>query len=272
MSDTTVPAAEASPPPPPPNSGAPARFDLGALFAFAFRDPRALSKFVIGSLAVLLIPLLGLGLLALLGFLVRTARGSLRGEEHPMPEWEELGGLLLDGLKALGIVLGYAAGAAALGFALLAIGLFWIAIGESMGSTAVVVAAALGTVVAAFFLLLVILLAKVLLPSGLLRLAATGQFGSAFRFGENITLIRAHPGHYIVLLLTLILFEILADASVLLCVVGAIPGAFWGFAASGAAIGHAGRLMGLRDETGATSRKGAAGAPPPPRASAASGS
>lgn len=250
MSDSTVPSAEV-PPPPPPKSGAPGRFDLGRLLGFAFRDPRAVSKFVIGSIAVLCIPLFGLGLLALLGFKVRTARGALRGDEHPMPDWDDFGGLLLDGIKALGILLGYAAASAAVGFGFLALGVFWIAIGESMGSPPLVVLAVVGTVVAAFFLLLVILFAKVMLPAGLLRLAQSGRFGSAFRLGENVALVRAHPGAYIVLLLVLVLFAILADASVLLCLVGAIPGAFWGFAASGAAIGHAGRLMGLRDETGA---------------------
>ena len=67
---------------------------------------------------------------------------------------------------------------------------------------------ALGTLVAVIFLLLVVLLAKVLLPTGLLRLAATGQFGSAFRFGENLALVGANLRTYIYLLLTLILFAI----------------------------------------------------------------
>ena len=254
--DSPPPAA---PPPPPPDAPPPApptppppaapRFDLGALFGFAFRDPRAVSKFLIGSLAVVLIPLLGLGLVALLGFGLRTVRGSLRGDEHPMPEWDDLGGLLLDGLKALGVVLAYGLSAAIVGMTLVAFSAFWIAVGRSLDSAVFMLTSALGTLVAVIFLLLVVLLAKVLLPTGLLRLAATGQFGSAFRFGENLALVGANLRIYIYLLLTLILFAILADASVLLCVVGAIPGAFWGFTASGAAIGHAGRLMGVADRS-----------------------
>lgn len=239
------PPAAIPPPEPPPPGPPPDRFDVGALLGFAFRDPRALSKFLVGCLAVLLIPLLGLGLVALLGFAVRTARGALRGAEHPMPDWDDLGGLLLDGIKALGVVLAYSVAAVVLGVVLLAFCAFWLMIGESVGSPALVVTSVFGVVAAVFFLVLVGLLAKGLLPAGLLRLAATGQFGAAFRFGENLTLISENLRTYLYLLLTLILFAILSDATVLLCIVGAIPGAFWGFAAAGAAIGHAGRLMGV---------------------------
>lgn len=239
---------EAPPPPPPPGAPGPERFDIGYLFGFAFRDPRAVSKFLIGSLMVLLIPLLGLGLFALLGFAVRTARGTLRGDEHPMPDWDDFGGLLVDGLKALGIVLGYSAVAVGMGLVLLAIGVFWMVIGQSMGSPAIVVTSVLGSVTSVFFLVFAALLAKALIPIGIVQLVATRQFTAAFRLNENIARIRANLGTYVVLLLSLILFAIIADLTVLLCVIGMIPGYFWGMTVAGAAIGHTGRLMGVRLE------------------------
>ena len=246
----TTDEQEAPPPPPRPSPPAPERFNIGHLFGFAFRDPKALSKFMIGSLMVLLIPLFGLGLLALLGFGVRTARGALRGDEHPMPDWDDFGGLLFDGLKAIGVIIGYAIAAGFLGLLLLAIGIFWVAIGESIGSAAVVVTSILGSVAAVVFLVFCILFVKALIPAALLQLAATGRFTTAFRFNENLAGIRESLGTYVVLLLTLILFSIISDATVLLCIVGAIPGAFWWFAVAGASIGHAGRLMGVRVEPG----------------------
>lgn len=241
---------ELPPPPPPPAPPAREGFDLGYLFAFAFRDPKALSKFVIGSVMVLLIPLFGLGLLALLGFGVRTARGALRGVEHPMPEWDDFGGLLLDGLKAFGVVLAYSLAAFVMALVLLGIGLLWTAIGASMGSPVAVVISVVGTVAAVFLLVFSALIAKALIPVAIVQLAATGRFGAAFRLNENLTWIRGSFGTYVVLLLTLILFAFISDFTFLLCLIGAIPGYFWGITAAGAATGHTGRLMGVRVEPG----------------------
>ena len=250
--DQPVPTTgeQTPPPPPPPTPPAPERFDIGQLFGFAFRDPKALSKFLVGSLMVLLIPLFGLGLLALLGFAVRTARGTLRGDEHPMPDWDDFGGLLADGLKALGVVLGYSLAVIVMGVAVVGIGILWAVIGQSMGSPAVVVTSILGSITSVFFLVFAALIAKALIPAGIMQLAATGRFTAAFRLNENIAWIRGSFGTYVVMLLTLILFAIVSDLTFLLCLIGAIPGHFWGITAAGAAVGHTGRLMGVRVEPG----------------------
>ena len=247
-----LPSGEPPPPPPPapPAPPAPERFDLGRLFAFAFRDPKALSKFVIGSLMVVLIPLFGLGLFALLGFGVRTARGALRGDEHPMADWDDFGGVLVDGLKAFGVIAGYILAAVVMALALVAIAVFWALIGQSMGSPAVVATSVVGSLTSIFFLVFTALLAKALIPVGIVQLAATGRFTAAFRLNQNVALIRANFGSYIVLLLSLILFAFIADLTVLLCLVGAIPGYFWGMTVAGAAIGQTGRLMGARMDPG----------------------
>ena len=105
MNDEATTAADAPP----------ARIDLGFLLGFAFRDPRAFRKWMIGCLAVLLIPVLGFGLLWLLGFAVQTARGALKGEEHPMPGWDAAASQLADGLRVVAVVLVYAAVVAVVG-------------------------------------------------------------------------------------------------------------------------------------------------------------
>lgn len=248
-----LPTSEPPPPPPPPDAApAPAkeRFDLGHLFGFAFRDPKALSKFVIGSLMVLLIPLFGVGLLALLGFGVGTARGALRGEEHPMPDWDDFGSLLIDGLKAVGVILAYSLAVVFMALFLVSIGVFWAMIGQSLGSPVVVATSVIGSLTSVFFLVLAALAAKALIPVGLLQLAATGRFSAAFQLNDNVALVRGNFGAYVVLLLSLILFALVADLTFLLCLVGLIPGHFWGMTVAGAAIGHTGRLMGVRVEPG----------------------
>lgn len=257
------------PPPPPPAGGlaapapptptgeaAPARtnrprsdgFDLGYLFAFVFRDPRVMPKLLLGCLAFLFIPVLGLGLVALAGFGLGTTRGLLRGDEHPMPEWDDLGGILVDGLRVAVLFLAYVAVGAIVGGAFVGFAAFWAIVGESIGEPAVVILSVFGGVVTLFFVAFLALLLNGLLPLGLLRLAATNRLGEAFRFNEHLTLIRGHLGTFLFLLLTLLLFHIVSEATILLCLIGIVPGTVWAFAASGAAIGHAGHLMGVRLE------------------------
>lgn len=268
--DPPLGSAEPPPPPPPPPPGSPGAppdasldseaapaptnrprsdgFDLGYLFAFVFRDPRAMPKVLLGCLAFLFIPVLGLGLVALAGFGLGTTRGLLRGDEHPMPEWDDLGGILVDGLKVAVVFLAYAAVGAVVGGAFLGFTAFWALVGESIGNPAVVILSVFGGVVTIFFVAFLALLLNGLLPMGLLRLATTNRLGEAFRFNEHLTLIRANLGTFLFLLLTLLLFHFISEATILLCVIGIVPGVVWGFAASGAAIGHAGHLMGVRLE------------------------
>ena len=257
------PAESASPPPPPdldPDAGRRkgTGFDLGYLFSFFFRDPRVVPKLLFGCLAFLFIPVLGIGLVALAGYALATARGALRGDEHPMPEWDDLGAILLDGLKVAVVVLAYSAAGAAAGICFLGFIALWLVIGESVGSPAVVVLAVFGVVVTLFFVSFLVLVLQGLLPVGLLRLAATDRLGDAFRLRGHLSLIQANLGTFFFLLLSLVLFHLLSEATVLLCIIGIVPGVFWGVAASGAAMGHAGRLMGVRVEAAAVHRLPAA--------------
>lgn len=262
----------------------PARIDLGFLFGFAFRDPRAFRKWAMGCLAVLLIPFLGFGLLWLLGFAVQTARGAMRGEEHPMPGWNQVASQVADGLRALVVALVYGAVVAAVGGGLFLVSFLIgvVAVGIAGGIFAGIVgavsevgggpdvfgqilpeliavpvagagvigaAAVFGLVVTGWFVVLLAGFAKALLPAGLMQLAASGRIRPGLGWITNLRRIRVHPGTYILLLLILILFGIIANASLSLFLVGLVPGLFWAFTASGAAIGHAGRIMGLEVET-----------------------
>ncbi len=245
----TDPSPGAPPPPPPPSGTTPEalRFDLGHLFAFAFRDPRAVSRFVLGSIAVLLIPLFGLGLFALLGFLVHTARNEFRGDEHPLADWDDLGALLVDGLKAAGILFVYAAIGFLVSVVPLVLGFVVMAIaGEANGAAMLLVLPA-GVLLVAL-IVFVALVTKLSMAGGIQRFVVTGRFGSAFEFPEIAASVRGRPGPFIYMLLAALLFSFLADLGVLLCLIGLLPGYFWSFAATGAALGRAARMMDIRPE------------------------
>ena len=269
-----------------------ARIDLGFLFGFAFRDPMAFRKWGIGCVAVLLIPFLGFGLLLLLGFAVQTARGALRGDEHPMPGWNAWASQLADGLRALAVALVYGAVVAVIGGGLFLVSFLigMVAVGIAGGVLAGVVgavteigvgpdvfgeilpelvavpvagagligaSAVFGLVVTGWFVVLLAGFAKALLPAGFMQLAATGRIRPALGWVNSLRRIRVHPGTYILLLLILVLFAILASASLSLFLVGLVPGLFWAFTASGAAIGQAGRIMGIKVEAAETAETAA---------------
>lgn len=242
-------AAGGGAPPPPPAATRPAsdRFDFSGVLALPFRDPNALNKFLLGCVAVLLIPFFGLGLFALLGYGVHTARGVLRGDEHPMPDWgADLGGLIVDGLKTMVLIVVHGAVAVVAGLIPFVFGGLLIGFGENDDAPGLMMIGALIALTALLLLILLALLAKAMIPASVTNLAATGSLASGFAFGDSLSRIRLNLGNYVLLLLTLIFISIVAEFSIVLCIVGIIPGMFWQFAASGAAIGHAGRLAGLR--------------------------
>ena len=218
----------------PTTSGAAASgaLDLGDILGAPFRDPRALPKFLGGCLAVIGILFFGLGLLALLGFLFQTAQRARNGEEHPMPEWGDLGQLLGDGLRVLGVILGYLLPVLALTVVIGILGF-------------IPVLGALANVVLGPLTLLLSLLAYALMPVAVARMVASNEIRSAFGFQENLRLIQAHLGTYVIFLLIVILIEVLSTASSALCGIGLIPGIFWGYAAAGTALGRVARSMGV---------------------------
>lgn len=209
-----------------------AALDLGAILGDPFRDPRALPKFLGGCLAVIGIVFFGLGLLALAGYLFQTAERARRGEEHPMPEWSDLGQILGDGLRVWAVILGYLVPVAVLSIMVAILG-FIPVLGELANAVLGPLTVLLG------------LLGYLLLPPALARMAASGEIRSAFAIEENVRSIQNHLGTYVVFVLIVILIEVLSTASVLLCGIGLIPGIFWAQAAGGAALGRMARAMGI---------------------------
>lgn len=206
--------------------------DLGAILGGPFRDPRALPKFLGGCLAVVGILFFGLGLLALLGYSFQTAQRARAGEEHPMPEWADIGSLLGDGLRVLGVVLGYLLPVLVLSIVVTVLGFIPV-----LGGIANLVLGPLS--------LLLGLLGTVLMPVAIVQMVASNEIGSAFRIQENLRLIQNHLGTYVVFVLIVLLIEVVEAATLALCGIGLIPGMFWSQAATGAALGRLARAIGV---------------------------
>jgi len=72
--------------------------DIRKAVVYVFQDPRWLVKIVIGDVMILL-SLLIVPFIFLQGYLIEIIRNVMRGEEHPLPEWDNWGARFKDGLN-----------------------------------------------------------------------------------------------------------------------------------------------------------------------------
>ncbi len=74
--------------------------NIGEAFTFAFRDPNWLAKFLVGAFFTLLSFVL-IGIPVLYGYYIELLQRVRRGEEHPLPEWKDVGVKFISGIKYL---------------------------------------------------------------------------------------------------------------------------------------------------------------------------
>ena len=99
-----VPPSGSSHPPPsvPPQPGT--SLDFGRTLKFFFEDPNWVQKILIGSLFTLL-SFFFVGGIFVAGYAARLVRRAARGEPYPLPEWDDLGGMFVEGLSVVGAYL-----------------------------------------------------------------------------------------------------------------------------------------------------------------------
>jgi hypothetical protein len=79
--------------------------DYGLAFTFLPNSSKNwISKAAMGVLFVLLIPVLGLGILGLIGWGIAIARGVINNYDDVLPEWSQLGPIFIDGLKVFVLI------------------------------------------------------------------------------------------------------------------------------------------------------------------------
>jgi hypothetical protein len=201
--------------------------DFGKAFTFMFEDPDWLRKLgigtAVGAVAVLLMPFL-IGIIPfmmVIGYTVETLRNVTRGEERPMPEWNDWGLFLSLGFKVL---------AASFVWALPAILLMIpFVIGSALtnqgqGGEAVGIAI---LCCASCLLLIWILFVALITPAIYIRIAQTDRFSSAFALGPMWQFTRDNLGNVIVALLLVyvvagLIAAVIGFVGFLLLVIGAI--------------------------------------------------
>jgi hypothetical protein len=188
--------------------------DLQTLLTYPFQGTDWKNKFLIGSLITIagfVIPLIPI--VILYGYTMQIMRHIIVEQGEPvLPEWNDWGKLLLDGLKLLGVVLVYMLPLMLLffvGFAFLflPLGLGAPLIGgieEGGGETAgpiltlLIVITVLGAVVIFGLLTIISIALGVVMPAVIGHVVATDEFGAAFRVREWWSIFRTNLAGFLI--------------------------------------------------------------------------
>ena len=206
--------------------------DLARGFRFVPEDPDWIKKVLIGGVFMLLSGLI-VGAVFVAGYGVRLLRNTARGEARPLPEWDDLGGMAGDGLRAMALYLAYALPVMLVPMGCILVMIFATAglsgHGSHGASEALGPLMAMGVMGLYAFMAVVMLALSLYVPAALARFVMLERLGAGFEVGENIAFIRRNLPNYAMTLLLYLLASFAAQLGIVLCCVGFFPASFWAF-------------------------------------------
>lgn len=220
--------------------------DFAQALRFVFDDPDWIKKVLLGGLFGLLSSIL-IGLFFIGGYFVRLIQRTARGEARPLPDWDDLGGIFEDGLKAVALYFLYGVAAAAIPLALgCVLGLLGggaSALLTGRSDSDVAAGAMFFGIIALYAMLAVsVIIVLVFLPAAFVRMALTGRFGAGFEVREIVSFVGRNLGNYALSGLLYLVTSVVASFGWLLLCVGIFPAAFWSQCVLGWALGETARL------------------------------
>jgi len=213
--------------------------DIGKAFTFVFEDEDWIVKILIAAAILLvgilfswllLIPLI-LAFALLAGYSVEITRRVIHGDVQVLPEWDNWGDLIADGLKVLVIGIVYALPIIILGICMcIPIGL--------LAEDAERVSWALILLLSCLNFLWSIAM-SILLPAAIAFYAADGELGAAFRFGEVFAFVRNNLKTYLITFLMSWVASSVGGLGSIVCGVGVLITAPYGWMVTGHLYGQA---------------------------------
>lgn len=198
--------------------------DIGRSFTFTFDDQNWIVKVLIGGVVTLLSFLL-IPLPILAGYYLAVVRNTAKGNDLPLPEWDDFGRYFSEGLQMILGALVYF-----LPVIVIACG-FGILIGvtaESSGGGDAEGAVGLFALCFQCLIFLLSLAIGIVLPAAILRFAATGRMASMFEFGAIWRFIQENAGNYIIAILLSWVAQIVASVAALFtCGLGSPWTSWW---------------------------------------------
>ena len=211
------------------------QFDFARALRFFFEDPKWVTKIILGGLFVILSTFI-VGTFFVLGYVVGITRRAARGESHPLPEWDDLGTLFVDGARALAVYLGHVIPLGIL-VTILALAVGGVVQSENAPDSLRVMAM---LIVFAGYLLVTIASIAILLylPAAFTRFVLQDNVAAAFDVRENFFFIKRNLANYGLALVAILAASFLSQFGIILFCIGIFPASFWSSAVAGFALGE----------------------------------
>ena len=204
--------------------------DIGKSFTHMFDDESWIMKIVIGGILAF-IPIVNF---VVLGYMVEALKRAADGMDVALPEWDDFGGKFVKGLMLFIIVLVYAIPIILL---VCCVGIL-IPLLASGDSNAIADTAVLLNLCVNCLSLVWGILMWLVLPAVAIRFADTGEFMSAFQFGEIFSFITANLANYIVALILVLVANFIASFGIIACFVGVLFTNFWSYLVTAHLLGQ----------------------------------
>ena len=217
--------------------------DLSRTLTFFFEDPDWVPKLLVGTLFALLTPL-GIGSVFVAGYALALARRAMHQKSPLLPEWDDLSGIFVEGLKSLTISLTHK-----LPVILLSVLMVLAIVGGALiqrdggALSERLVYYGLPAIFGGGFLIFVLSLAVIFyVPAAFVRFIQTDRLGAAFDVMANIAFIREQGSTYLTGILAIVIAGFIGQLGVLVFCIGAFPAMFWSACVMGYVIGELARL------------------------------
>jgi len=226
------------PPPPPPPQGSSA-YDFVQPFAFVFQDPRWVSKILIGGLCYLFFWLI-FPIFFILGYCAKLCRNVIANEPQPLPEWDDFGGYLAEGIRLFCVGFCYVIPLFAIGCAFLIPAVLANGFTEPDDISRAITGAFAGVVPCLFVPISLAL--SFWIPAALLFAAVERRFGAGFEFRRIAQFIKDNLANYLLAFVVYLIARFAAGLGFILFCIGIVLTAFWSMIVSTYAFAYAYRL------------------------------